>query len=494
MQDNESVYKSPKGLEIEEKRNTGRGMAAFSVFILAAILANPNFMIVDIFPDFIAYFIIAKIIGRYADLAPYFAEVKDAAIKLGFISLAKIPASLLMFYLIGRERDIAPLFTLVFVTIEAIVLIPVVRDMFSALFYVGERSGVWQIISPFRLFGMKISTKFIQFFATMFAAAKLILNLIPELCLLTVESTNVTLLLRRLYPILEISSMGIIFLLGIFMVILAVVYAKHINSAVGLRVAIYSIVSEGRVLENERKMSLGRKLGALTWVAFASVLLCDFSFPGRNKIMTSALNGGLPLIPRCLYVIFFLLIISRIFSKKRHTIPLYVSGGVYAVVSIIGVVLTSKFLETYTFDDLESLAAASNAYMPIEIASVFECLSMILFSVFLTLAFRKFLYENAFIREGSGEALLPEWRTMLIKGYIFTLFPALISVMKMLNTFFVGNPTVIFTDPTDVTQATIFAPTLPYFGTVTFIACLLYVAYSFYYLAEVKAEMKLRQE
>ena len=50
---------------------------ALSVLCLVFLLV-PNFNIIDVLPDFVAYLILARFFGRYADYAPYFAEARES--------------------------------------------------------------------------------------------------------------------------------------------------------------------------------------------------------------------------------------------------------------------------------------------------------------------------------------------------------------------------------------------------------------------------------
>ena len=61
------------------------------------LLCNPNIHVIDILPDFIAYFIIFSLLSEAADLAPHFAQARDSAKKLALIGLFKIPAAFLLY-------------------------------------------------------------------------------------------------------------------------------------------------------------------------------------------------------------------------------------------------------------------------------------------------------------------------------------------------------------------------------------------------------------
>ena len=90
-------------------KNVKYGWLIFALIMLF----NPNLQLIDILPDFIGFFILAKFIERAADAAPYFEEARAAFVKLGYISLAKIPALFVIVLVRSKntlDNDIIALF------------------------------------------------------------------------------------------------------------------------------------------------------------------------------------------------------------------------------------------------------------------------------------------------------------------------------------------------------------------------------------------------
>ena len=73
------------------KAKSRYGMVIFALFLLFI----PAIKIIDVFPDFIAYFILAGVMSYGVDKLPYFEEARSAFIKLGIINLFRIPAVIL---------------------------------------------------------------------------------------------------------------------------------------------------------------------------------------------------------------------------------------------------------------------------------------------------------------------------------------------------------------------------------------------------------------
>lgn len=490
-----SENKFQAGLEPTEKkkRNNSR-LASALVLISLVILANPNFTTVDIFPDFIAYLIIAAMAKRYASLAPYFAEVREGCLKLGAITLLKLPAMVMMFAMMSSGRDIVPLMTLVFVALELIVLFPTLGNAFSALFYLGERSGAGEFVAPFRVWGLDVHTDFLRAVAFVFVGVKGILNIIPEFCLLTFDTDTTVAALRSLYPKLEVFSLLLVLIVGIFTLVLARGYMKAIAGGIGLADAVYSIVDNDRLASYEYTRKIRTRLSAMTLLFITSLLTLDISFTGSNYDMTDALNDGLTILPRFVYAVFLVVLAVKIFGKKRLAISIYIGGGAYTLFSILNTIFTKQFLAEFNYSDLLSEGARA-AYIPTEIFATLETLSMAVMVIPFCLLFIGFLRENTgadtdgIELRGSDKEFR---RVMNIKAMVFSLCPLLISLLKTLNTFFIGSPTVIFTDPGDVTMPTIVASAVPWFGTLILVVCIAYIFYSFYLMGDIKSEIRMK--
>ena len=107
------------------------------------MLFNANINILDILPDFIAWFILAKLFERAADSAAYFEEARSAFLKLGWVSLMKIPALVIVLLIKGKntlDNDVFALASFTFGVVEAILSVIAVRYIFEALFHLGERT------------------------------------------------------------------------------------------------------------------------------------------------------------------------------------------------------------------------------------------------------------------------------------------------------------------------------------------------------------------
>ena len=112
------------------------------IFIALLFLANPNIHIIDILPDFIAYFLIFSVISEATGLAPHFSQAKEACKKLAILCLLKIPASFITVSVRSRniqDANLIPTFAIIFSVFEIILAYTLIYHTSEGLFYLGER-------------------------------------------------------------------------------------------------------------------------------------------------------------------------------------------------------------------------------------------------------------------------------------------------------------------------------------------------------------------
>ena len=132
---------------------------AYPLIVVALIfLFNPNANLIDVLPDIASYVLLIVAIGNLTETVPYLAECKGALVKLSLVALVKIPAFTVMYSNMSFGKDIVPLFTLVFVTLELILLYSAVSNAYNALSYLGERTDSKSVRDPFPIGRGKTAT------------------------------------------------------------------------------------------------------------------------------------------------------------------------------------------------------------------------------------------------------------------------------------------------------------------------------------------------
>lgn len=120
------------------KKTGGKAVRILPIGWLVAatvFLMNPAPMLVDVLPDVFAYLFILIALRRVSRIWGAFDEASRGAFRLMVVSVAKIPALLLMFMIWGgdtRQSAIVPSLTLTFAILELVYLLPAIRRLFEA--------------------------------------------------------------------------------------------------------------------------------------------------------------------------------------------------------------------------------------------------------------------------------------------------------------------------------------------------------------------------
>ena len=174
----------------------------YPLIILSLVfLFNPNINLIDILPDCIAYALLILIIGGFASTVPYLAECKGALVKLFVLTLVKIPAFSVMYSNMKYGSDIVPLFTLSFAVLEFLLIRSATKNLFRTLSYVGERTDCTSVRENFKVSKRKsISPEALEKITVIYFLIKGILNVIPEILLLSKEDFMLRRELMDMYP------------------------------------------------------------------------------------------------------------------------------------------------------------------------------------------------------------------------------------------------------------------------------------------------------
>ena len=115
----------------------------FGLLMLGFVfLANPNVNIIDVLPDAIGCLCIYAAIFKLGDLYGEMEEARRAFLTLFWISLSKLPAFLLMFWITGtnvNESTIRLVFAFCYAVAETVFGIRAFRLFFDGFGYIGTR-------------------------------------------------------------------------------------------------------------------------------------------------------------------------------------------------------------------------------------------------------------------------------------------------------------------------------------------------------------------
>ena len=457
-------------------------------------LFNPNVNMIDILPDFIGYFILARIFIDAADCAPYFEEARVAFYRLGWLNVAKAPAFMLII-LIRRgdtmDNDVYALMSITIAALEIILTVMAIKSIFSALFHLGERTNAEALITPFYINKKeKFAPESLRFLTYTFFTVKILGYSVPDLFLLTKTTSFGGIDYRYsgsiFYPFSILIFLILGFVLGSVWLSRTKKYIRAIKSEGLFFEALTSLASEDFESRVEIKKKLRSIRSALTLIMISTIFSINFKVDNFE---------GLDLLPDFLYAIILTIAIYKLTAHVKKNPIVIVVGFVYSLASFLALCKSVRFFEDYQYKDLITSKLAKNAYAQLLSYSLLEtllCITLLLYTVFLL---------SSFVRKCTGispsseryRRSEKEYHKSLTKSiFLMITLGILLSVLKLVDALLHVNIQTIFTYPDDVTMPVISTSPLPWLGVVIFAAAIIYVGYSFYLCQALKEECDMK--
>ena len=456
---------------------------AFYIVTLSLFLFSlPSLNMLDVFPDFIGCFLLYALLSRGKELVPYLAEAANAALKLGFVTLARLPATVIMYANMYTGRDIVPLFTLVFAVIESVLLFILITNAFEGLFYIAERTEASAILKPISLFKLQLSPERIRSLTLIFAFSRAVLNVLPELCLLSSQNADINRLAAILYPILLCVSLLLSLIIGIIWLVSAIKYTRAICRGVEVRSEVLNMAGEEKLATLRRKKQTSQLTNTLTVLAVSGIFTVDI-------ILTE--TSGVNILPHFIYGLILLYCVIRLFSSKRIKIAFAAFTACFTAFGLLAHVFTINFFDKYTMLDIyEGRGGVMDAYIPIEVFSLFEGVMLLCMLALMAYGMRGFLFSHTGITPGSegySRADRDRHRSLIIRGYFLFGLVGASAVLKVVRVFTDANVKPLFTQTGMIMTSSM--PWLLWVGVVLSIAITIY---SFLYLSDVRGEVKFK--
>ena len=471
-----------------EKNKAKRG--DFLLFLSLLLLINPSVQVVDIFPDFIAYFIILKRISYAADRAPYFAEAKSALSKLALISILKLPAYFVVVFArsgnVG-DTDIYALFAFSFAFVEAIFSVIAIYYLFEGAFYLGQRTEAISLIRPFSINrkGTRVtSPETLKNLLYFFAVYKCAAYGLPELLLLTKTVTESQLQnyfnITKLYPYTILFAIISVLVIGIIALGRTRAYIRQASSTVSLRAALDSLViGEARIrLENKAKVKdIALILGVIT-VSSAFMLeirLDNFSLVNIN--------------PHFFMGIILLFVAHKLKKHVGKCTVLNISLLVFVLASAISWGMEVSFLSEYSFTLLASSGLVKREFTPVLIASLVEVICFAVAMIPLTAKLLKLQRIHADI-----DYTAPKKRRMIVIYATTAISLGAMRYASLLLRYFAKNTTVNVENNGMITSSVVSEPLLPWFSAFVIAVTVIFVFYSYYLFTSIKEDVEIKYQ
>ena len=465
---------------------TKKRINAATLFSLSTILLfNPNINLIDPLPDFIGYILMILAIGSAAKYVPYLSECKSAITLLAVVSALRIPAFIIMYNNLATGRDIVPMFTLIFVSIEAILLYQAVENGHKALCYISERTDASSISESFSIGkgGRTMTLGAVKSLTYIFLIARQALNLAPELLLLTTENIDTRRQLREAYPAVLIICIFAALIIGIVWITRARGYVKALIQKNQIGDAIASLETNATPDEEEKEKLVRSATIALNMLVIASLFSFDLTFSDFGEIN---------ILPHFIYGVFIFCALFRITKIKKRLVALSISTSSFALSSIITHLLTKRFLDRYDYLNLLFSVKARQTYLPVKICSVIEAVALISLLVISAVIFAEFIKEHTGTNpsdESYGAIAKKSHSAIIKKSAILFSLSGVIGFLKCLNVFLKGEVKII---ATQISEEGFTSGALPWMSTLIFALCVIYVLYSIYFIHDIKEEVKFK--
>lgn len=474
-------------------KNRTRSLKTGWLIFAIVMLFNPNVNLIDILPDFIGFFILAKFFDKAADCAPYFEEARSAFMKLGFINLAKIPALIVVIIIRSGnviDNDIVALMALLFAVLELLYILPAIKSLFDALSYLGERSDAKSLISEEGI----LSTDNLRSFTFAFSIMKCLLYTLPEFLKLTrsVELGSATSMITgsRYYAWAVVASLLIGLVFGSFWLARVMKYIKKIKKEGKFFSALENLADENSYAEYEKRVNIRHRNRIFLAFVVAAVLSIDLTFSNLNDVN---------LLPSFIFGIIFtvsLLLLSKTL-KRNDKLNIYVAivGSLFNVTAIIKYYFDIRFLTRFGYSELldSKNVEALQSYKTIEWLAIIEAaLHIALFILFFTVI-KRYTLENLgrFNSESNPRIKSSYYAEIDRKSIILTVLGILTAIISLVNVFVNGNVQLLYTDANDITMPTLVVSSVPWFGLLVTVLGIAYVFYSVYYFSFIKDEMDI---
>ncbi len=354
----------------QKEKRLHTGLIIFALFMLF----NPNINVIDLLPDFIGYWIIARVLAYAARRVPFLEEARQGFKRLALISFLHIPALLIMVRIRSLntlDNDIIALLSLVFAVIEIIYAISAINNLFAGISYLGERTGAKSII------GENPTSDFLRILTIAFTVIKCVLYTLPELMLLTKTSdigtlTNYT-SASRYYPAVLLTAQIVGFTVGIVWIAFFIRYLRKIKLSGEYFPALMSLSSPEKEREIAYKNRLDSILSGLKLLPPAAFLTFEFTLEdiGNVNILPHFISA---------FIMIFALLRFRV-RKDKINIATLSLGAAYVLFSVFAWLESIDFFDAYTYESIALNSTAEKEYLRLEIIFAIELILLIAFLI-----------------------------------------------------------------------------------------------------------------
>ena len=478
----------------KELKKQKRLSGPFLIAMCVVFFANPTVRLFDILPDFVACFIIARALKFVADRAPFFAEARSAFIKLGIVSLAKIPAFFVLISIRASnfaDYDISVLLTFSFAVIDAIYFTSAINNLFAAFYYLGGRSTDTTLIKPFKTSTNEYSQKMmrpesLKTIVLAFTYFKLAAGSLPEMLLLSSTADN---------GLITGYTKGFIFypyvlVIAILLTIgFGVVFVKFFNSYIrAIRAWGKFHESADSLVRDEARIELDKKIEKRSsrWALDLLIISCIFLFALRFDNL-----GQINLTPMFLCAPLMAYAIAKLWRHPLKALAPIIVGFLYLGAALIYQICEFIFLDTYSYDLMVTDKSVKAEYLSTIYSLSATTVIFIAFMVCACIALIGYA-KNKLIRpfeESADRMRLDRFRIIRRRTVIWGAIGSIVMICKLAEAVFKYFPDVHAVLSGNGQYEFVTVALIPWFSTIVFIACGVFIAYTMYLVSSIKDDL-----
>lgn len=327
-------------------------------------LVNPSVAVFDLLPDFFAWLIILKLIGRVRYLSVKMNIAAEYALKSAWVGFGRIAAFFLIPYVDGTMELTL---TFVFCIMELVWGLPAIKLILGGIVELSELYGGTAVYKPvYRLKSEGIRT--VQTITVWFWSAKAVLNVLPEFFELTGQSSDI--LSEGVRPLISFKPLAYYFtlgttaLLGIVLIVLVMPLFKRVFSDKPMLEKVNATYTEKYVdtgIHNARRL-----IGSLMLVIVAGLFVFSLMLDSMN------------VMPRFLFPILVLWATGGIKASGYKTKGIVITSVVSTVLSIASYALRWVFVIVHGYF---AISQSFEAYDFFALTYTFVFAEMISFAV-----------------------------------------------------------------------------------------------------------------
>ncbi len=481
--ENKTALKTDKTAKEKRLRS---GMIIFCL----VVLFNPFIKTVDLLPDFIAYFILSRMLTDISYKAPYFAETKKTLRVLGIISLGRLLATVILMpiQLSGGADDIITLAVFGAAVLEIYFGISAVINFTRALGYVSERTSATELYAPFPTRGGRyMQMRELVSRTSIFIVVRSLGGFVPEMLLLYRDPLSGEFNPRVLYPYVFLMCLAFAVIIGVIWLASCVKYIRNLNnSKESIATGIAELVTEEKRVQIESARRLNEKKAALLLMTVSAFLNFEISFGEFRQIN---------LLPTVIFAVMFSAGFIKMTRDCGSSALKKTAATVYISAAAIKFAVQTAFLLVHEYSDFVTSEAARRDYIIVMAAAVLELAVLIFYMAVFAYSMCRYtdgIHGSAML-EKPDRAELEYKKTLRIKAWALAGVSVLTGAVKCARIIINSTINLEYVSTSDTTVGEVFYSDAPWISLVVAIFAIAFGVFSVHYFGTLKDDEERRE-